>query len=430
MRSFAGILGVPVLVVASLGCSSASFEVTSAGDAQPQDSATSDAAPDGSTIDDGATTSEGSVGCPSVPAGEDLYVDSRSTAPRTTGDVACPFLTIADAIAAAGPTGARRILVRGGSATAAREYKEDGVLHLRSGLTLLADTGDYSVRITGAGGNCNAAGSTFACLMLMDPGSTLDGFVVDASGPRDAIVATADGTGSLAVKHSGVTGASVDGTTGMRIFGAADLGPGFQAQSNAKHGISIYGVSTVKLLGGGSHNLFAKNGGSGINMEGGVIVLTNTVVNDNAVYGLRIASSASGTHTIDGLDAHNNAVAGVYVESGASVTVRNSTFLKNRIGLIGRNGTTNFIDLGSPAAPGNNVFAGATTRNDLAGLCFANARLNGGQAEGNKWSACPPVVTPTTVACAFSGSVAYADVYVHGLSGATPATPGGCSVGP
>lgn len=444
MRSFVASLGVPVVLVAAIGCSSGSFEVASpiadvgGVDAAIDGGATDVGADEVGVIDGGLSDVGGSEagagdagnGCKPVAVNGDLYVDSNTVVKTPNGSEGCPFPSIVQAVdVAADSTGARVIHVQGGSSAAARLYAEPALIKLRAGLTLVADTGPSSVRITGKG-SCTAATQTFPCVMQMEPGSTLDGFVVDAAGPRDAIVATAGGADSVVIKNSGVTGASAELTIGLRAYGSLVLGPGFQAQNNARDGVHTFGAGTIRVVAGGKANLFSKNGGSGLNLEGGVLVLTNAVASDNGVYGVRIASSTAGTHTLDGLEARNNVDAGVYVESAASIKMRSSALTGNKIGLLGRNGAANFIDLGSPASLGNNVFGGKTAKNTVAGICFANVRDGGGSADGNSWATCPPSVSVVSIPCTFTGATPYADAYVHGLTGgATPSAPAGCKVG-
>lgn len=402
------------LLLAS-ACSGSNFEVPATDDGGTSDSATSDSVVAGDAC--------------APPADPDtIYVDARATTPGT-GTAACPLKTVREGLAAiaALPSGKRTLKIAGGTAAAPLVYDESTQLVVKGQTSVVGD-GPERVTITGGG----ACGS-FSCVMVLEGGASLEGVTVDAKIGNGLSLTPAAFT-NVTVKNTVVTNAKGTMTAGARINGAGvvELGPAFRALKNEWQGVLVENVFSLRVVSGGSTpNAFNENTG-GIGVIKGMLDFGGGEVAKNSEYGLYLASTPR--HSVQNLDAHDNAVAAISLEPGAGLKLRNSKVVKNRVGLFVRFGLTVDIDLGTSVDAGKNVLGGADDKNERAAICFQQSRETRINAQANKWSACPPTVAPIPPGGGCDSLSSYQDVYyTAATTGTDPGAPiefGSCSVGP
>lgn len=361
----------------------------------------------------------------------DVWVDGTSTKP-SKGSIDCPFHTIREATVLPAPlvgSPRRTIHVQGGTATGvAISYNESAAIEVKAGVTLLG-AGPKLTRIQN-GGACPTGGT---CVVLVDADAVFEGFTVSASTGGSAVV-TNVGLPAPIVRDALATGASggpLGGNFGLSVLGSAELGPGISVSNNTGIGVRAGGSGTLHVASGGE-NHFDANPGSGIAIDGLVTLVFDQGTASGDGVGIRLANVGAVAHRIVGLTASGNASVGVVVIGGASLTLRGSTFTKNRVGLSFTQSSINGLDLGkgssggSAADPGGNVFGGVTSANTVAGVCVDLQRA--APAVGNAWSSCAPKqVTATT--CDLAAGLAYADVYLRLAAGASLDL-GSCAAGP
>ena len=143
-------------------------------------------------------------------------------------------------------------------------------------------------------------------------------------------------------------------------------------------------------------------------------------------------------HTIKGLVAKTNGFdgttpnghSGIVLGASAGLKVRTSVILKNGgSGIVWTHSTASgsLLDVGTAADAGGNSLGGPTTanQNTKAGVCMITPPASMG-ADGNKWSACPPVQRSVSEC---SATFAYADI-AYKSTGVVVFTTAACSVGP
>lgn len=425
------LLVAPALLLLLTGCSSSEFNVSNPGDdagalddtASSVDAASGDT---GTAVDD---TAVADAPVEDVPAPSDapcsplgaspstIYVDARASGP-SIGTAACPSKTIAGALAIAaglGP-GARTIRVAG--STPALLYNETSALVLKHSFALVGD-GVSKVTITG-GGAC----STATCVVVLEGGASIEGVTISAGSAMGIASAPAIGTRATV---KGVTVSGGIGGANAAIYvngkGSIDLGPELRVKGNAGPGVVIDDTALAKLAGDFSENA------AGIVVKGGLLQLDGGTALANKTNGVALLSAAK--HSIANFTARDNLAAGVFVEANASLTMRGSTLVKNRYGLVFRFGTGNALDLGTLADYGKNVFGGPSGINSKAAVCLPLARTAKQPAVGNKWFVCEPTrLLLGTGGC--EGISAYQDVYYAAVDISTPAPLDGsaCDVGP
>jgi hypothetical protein len=454
---------VSAALAASAGCSSGAFEVAasvddtgSAGDtgAPALDSSTADSNAGDTGVSDTAVVTVDAIvgndaiadgpvgGCAPLPAGAtDVWVDGRSTVGEQ-GSSPCPFHTVAAALARVGKPAVKvTIHVRGNNPTAPLVYIETSLLQLPNNVTLLGEAEPGSSVLTG-GGSCPSGGQ---CVVFMDFGSVLDGFVVRGAAGRHAIV-TASTPGASSpppvplVRNTLATGAASDGFFGIYALGSATFAPGVSASGNGRTGLYAVGPGTI-LIGGNatapSH--FDNNGGSGIDVNGATVLRTDGLsASNNQGHGVRLGSVGAAQHQLFGLTADGNASSGISIHDTASALVRHGTFTRNKWGLSFAFGNANALDLGASPNLGSNVFGSSVpaNRNSVSGLCLSAVNRTI-PADGNTWSACAPAQLPTTGSGLVGGcdppvaGSTYADVLYRGstialapIASSTPCTVG------
>jgi hypothetical protein len=429
-----------IAVVATMGCSGGNFAVASQPDADEDsyDSGAVEVAPPPDARDDSVVPSEGGPSCVAATASStDIYVDKSSLAAVANGSIDCPFRTILDALAFIGPVplSKRTVHVKGGLVASPAIYNETAVVVVHPNVNLLGES-PLTTRIAPPGGPCTGVSGN--CMVVVQAGGILDGFTVNANGPRNAI-ATTTGAAPAVVRNTIATGATGDGNYGILVTGDAEIGPGINVVSNAKGGLLAWGTGTVHVVAGAgaATDHFDLNGQAGIEMTGGAVLHFDGGICNNNVAGVRFTGTTAAMHVVKGLTAQNNTGVGVGVAAGNGVTIRHSTLLRNRFGLTfayNSSGST-VLDLGTSADAGNNVFGGATVadHNVNAGVCVEGARGTGATpAQTNRWSILVPVQQPVG-AC--DGGPAYADIWYHtgsGVpgSGTNPLDTTGAGVGP
>jgi hypothetical protein len=422
-------------------CSSAEFAVAPEDDSggSVEDTATTDAAPDDTAIEDTGSPSDSALeAAPCAPldmAATTVYVDQRTT--RTSiGSADCPTKTIKEAIAIIGtlPSGKHVIKVAGGAAGSPIVYEESGALLLKANTSLEGD-GPARVTITG-GGTCSGTG----CIFGMEGNSSIQGVTIDAKGPKIPVVMGPAGFTNCVLSHSVITGVKGSMSPLPAVFiagnGTVDLGPELVVNKNESLGVYADSIFSIHVIAGGTGNRFNDNQ-VGFAMKTGYLNFDGGEVAKNSALGMAI-SSTTGTVDITGLDAHDNALHGLVVDKGASLKLRNSSLNKNGgFGLVfvfttGLSG--NDLDLGKGGDPGNNLLGAATGSNKFGGVCLPVGRIAKGSAQGDKWSRCEPIQSPfvsgATDPTCDTDPGSYADVwYTAGTTGGVPFDTGGCMVG-
>ena len=374
-----------------------------------------------------APASDAPVGCgvlPDDPA--DVFVDARSTAAMQVGTASCPFLTISAALALSPPTAPRRVHVKGG--VPAVDYIEPGLLALPPQLTLEGDGADrVTVGGVGGGGSCAIVVSP-SCTVSLAGGATL----------RDLTVTSA--TGSAIEVKAGTGPARIERVIATR---AKQIGFAIRADAVLDHASALDNdgdgldarTATVTVR----DSEFRLNTGHGLDIDtGATLTLTGATIHNNGGRGILLHNGtqfAPLAHAITGADIQQNLFAGIDVASNASLTLRGTTMFQNEFGVLYQVGPSNTLDVGTSAAPGNNVFAGATpvNGNARAGLCMQSTRATPTQlVEGNRWRACPPAQKKITGPFCSSNN-GYSDIaYVPAVatSGPPVVAPAACTVGP
>lgn len=392
-----------LLAALAVGCSSADFKVAATSDGASDDTATVDSNTD-------APVEGGS--CPPLGDSGEIVVDSNTAAPTSNGTAACPFKTIREALAVTNATVSRTVRVRG--TAGGRVYEESGSLVVKSGITLASDSFG-SVIVQGAGGVC--AGASGTCVVQLNKGATLDGFIVQGTTPNVTLVSiSGTGTASAApavVKNSRATKAQGDGGFAFLVNDGAQLGPNVEALQNpAVPGLQIYGGAPVRVLGPNTrfnNNLF------GIRHEGGGILTVegDVAANSNKKSGILVNTAVGVLHSFSTVVAGGNGDAGILMQSGSLVLRNAQLHGDNRIGLIANGSPGVTLDLGSDVGPGNNVFgtngAGTASRNKQAGICLDPFTVNI-NAFSNKFTGCPASVGIVDAACTESLGGSYKDI--------------------
>jgi len=414
------------LFSASAACSSGDFSV-----AEEVDSGGIDTGSDldsGSNLDSGST-SDGSTdtGCAPLGANPDtIYVDARASG-GAIGSAACPVRSIREAlsIVASLPSAKRTVKVAGGTGGEPVVYNETSALVVKAQTSIVGD-GPERVTVTG-GGPAGPAQAVF----VLEGKTSLEGITVIA-GDKVGIAMMPAAFTVATVRSTTVTKAK--GTTNVAVLvtgaGAAELGPAFRAEKNQTAGVWVEDIFALHVIATGSvPNAFNENG-AGIVVQKGTLNFDGGEVNKNV--GVGITLNATPKHNITGLVARDNGGAGITIENGAGLKLRNSTLLTNRFGLVVKFGLVADLDLGA-ADGGKNVFGGSLERNYRAAICFQQAKNVKIPATGNKFSSCPPLATVLTdgVSCDAPPS-AYADVlfYPFGTDPGPPLDTTGCTVGP
>lgn len=374
------------------GCASADFKVADSTDAGTDGTVETgvDARPDTPLVD---------VNCPPLGPTDEILVDSNSVAATPNGTTSCPFRTIREGLAITTPGTPRVVRVKG--TAGGRVYTEVTNLVVKTGVTLVSD-GLGTVVIAGAGGTC--AGAAAVCMVQVNRGANLDGFIVQGGTPNVTLVSIsgAGTSGALlaSVKNTRATKAA-DGGFAFLVNDGAVLGPNVESVQNPSvAGLQVYGSSPVRVTGTNSRfnsNLW------GINHEGSgsLTIESGVTANLNTKSGVRIFTALSVMHNISALTAGGNGEAGLVVVGG-SVTLRNS-FLNadNKVGVALNGAPVTNLDLGTGSLVGNNLFgtAGAATgRNKYAGVCVEGLSVEL-KLTGNRWTVCPPTTATLPGSC-------------------------------
>lgn len=413
------LLGLGLL--AFTGCASAEFKVGDAVDGG------ADSASD--TELDTRPDALADVNCPPLGASDEIVVDSNSLAATPNGTTTCPFRTIREGLAVTVPGAPRVVRVKG--TAGGRVYTETTNLVVKTGVTLVSD-GLGNVVIAGSGGSCAGAGAN--CMVQVNRGANLDGFIVQGSASNVTLVsisgAGSTGVGPATVKNTRATKAVGDAGFAFLVNDGAVLGPNVEGVQNPSvAGLQIYGSSPVRVTGPNARfnsNLWGiRHEGSGsLTIEAGV------AANLNAKSGVYIFTALAVMHAVTALTAGGNGEAGL-VLAGGSLTLRGS-FLNadNRIGLALNGAPGAVLDLAPSTAAASNLFgtnSGSANRNKWAGVCVdgLNSELKLG---GNRWTTCGPSTSAFLGGSCADAVTEYKDVMIHGSTAATysatPCTPG------
>lgn len=409
----------------SAACSSSDFS----GPAAEQDAGSVDsAATSDAGLDTGTTASDGGAvdaGCPALGASPDtVYVDGRAAA-GGNGTATCPAKTIREGLSIiAGLASARRTLkVAGGTSTAPLVYEETAALVVKAQTTVDGD-GVERVEVKG-GGACAVAAQ--GCVFNLEGGASVQGLTI-RPGARVGLALTPGILTGATAKNLLVTGATslTNHAVLLKGAGGVELGPGFRAVGNEGAGVYVEEIFSLKVAAGGSNpNQFNENAG-GIVMMRGTLNFDSGEVSKNRAAGVSLVSTPK--HSVSNLVARDNGGPGIFLEAGAGLVLRNSTIVKNRVGIVAKFGALVDIDLGNSLGAGNNVLAGAE-KNNKAAICFPTARNVKVNALGNKWSSCPPpAATLGGATCETLG--AYQDIYyAPSVETAPPIDTSGCTPG-
>lgn len=401
--------------VTAVGCASSDFKVGTTSDGAVGDTEPADTATDTGTGDGGG---DGGA-CPPLGDSGEILVDSNTAATTSNGTATCPFKTIRDALAVTNTTVARTVRVRGTSG--GRVYTETGSLVVKTGITLASDS-IGSVVVQGAGGVCAGSGST--CIVQVNKGATLDGFIVKGTTSGVTLVSiSGSGTASAppaVVKNTRATKAAGDGGFAFLVNDGGQLGPNVEGTQNpAVPGLQIYGSAPVRVIG---PNTVFNNNLYGIRHEGGGVLTIEAGVatNSNTKSGVLVNTALGVVHSFSVLTAGANGDAGVFMQSGSLVLRNSQLHGDNRIGLIANGSASVTLDLGTDSGVGNNFFgtnaSGSAARNKQAGICL-DPFVIPVNAVGDKFSICPPSQGTIDGACtdALSG---YHDIrYRTGATG-------------
>lgn len=412
------------LLSAMFGCSSSNFEVAAPADAAVE--TTGDASsPEDTTVDDAIvedTKPPPMSDAPCSPLGSPLtiFVDARATR-ASVGSAECPARTIAEGLAiAAGLAPAKRTIRIAGTTGTPLIYNETAVLNVKPS-TAIVGTGSSQVVVTG-GGVCK----TTTCLFVLEGATSIEGLTINAGGAVGLALGPAATTVSIA-RNLVVTGGTNAASVAIYVngLGAVEIGPEVRAKDNAGVGLAIEAAVSAKVI----NSTFNDNLG-GIVVSGGPLTIEGASTLRNKNHGVSLLSNAK--HTISNLDARDNVGNGVNVDTTASLTLRTSTLVKNRIGLVFRFGATNQLDLGTFEANGGNLFGGKSALNSKAAICLPHARNAKAPAVGNKWFVCDPTRIPLLGGATCEGISTYQDVYFAPFEAGSgpPLDWSGCSEGP
>lgn len=373
-------------------------------------SMTEDATGDAIAERDGALDPDGPAGCGTLAADPaDVFVDGAATL-ESLGTMACPFHTIDEALALAAPATARTIHVAGG------EYVQGAIVAIPAKVRL-SGASEASVAISG-GGTCAVTASP--CTLTLEGGAGLDHVTVtNATG--DAIVVTG-GTGAAMIDHATASDAKRFGIavrSASLVLDHATVSNNKQDGLNAKQGTITVTASD-----------FRNNAQNALDIDqGATLSITGGNVDSNqfdAIFLHNGSSFAPLAHTITGVSLKQNLGFGIFCAANASCTVRDTTMFGNEIGIVFDVGSTNALDLGTQASPGNNAFAGplATERNIRAGLCFEQSGAVATQlVEGNTWRACAPPSRKTGPFCRSNNTYSDLAFVPAVVSSGTPVIP-------
>jgi len=379
-----------------------------------------DSSLDGSATDTGGTMETGGTdpGCAGIPStATDVYVDGSVTT-TGKGGKSCPFKTILEALDAPLGTGVKRTVW-----VAAGSYLETNVIALKKGMTLRgAGTSKTTVK---AKGTCP---ETYTNRFGAERVPTLCAIYM----PQDAIVQ------DLAVQTLysgepspvGIVMGSDGGTKVSNIdFSAYDAGIFARGPADIVnvHGVSVGGATNSLIEGlalgtvhvrseGSGTTLLEKAGAYGIVATGYTTMDVSGITIREGGYGgmylstLSSSSSPPRRHTISNSNISNNGLTrsdgfGIQVNDG-SLTLRGTTILGHtQYGLKINFTGSNFLDLGTTADPGNNIFSSATTskRNACAAVIMGSTGASGSiPGVGNTWTVCPPYQNTASASCVYS----------------------------
>jgi hypothetical protein len=398
-----------VLLAALFGCSSPSFDVPAGGDSAAADTSSPvDSTVEDSVVEDTEPPPMSDAPCAPLGTSSTVYVDARAT--RTPiGSAECPAKTIADGLAiVAGLLPAKRTIRIAGTTGTPLVYNETSVLRVKPG-TAIVGTGITQVTVTG-GAVCEKTN----CLFVLEGATSIEGLTINSSGAIGLAIGPGESTISTA-KSVLVTGGTNAASVGVYINGpgSVELGPDLRVKDNAGVGLSIDVAASTKVVGSSFNDNL-----SGIIVRGGPIDIQNTAALRNKVHGVSLLSNAA--HTITGLDARDNLLNGVYVESNASLKMRGSTLIKNRVGLVFRFGASNVLDLGTTGEPGGNYLGGKAGINNRAAVCLPISRATKAPAIANKWSVCDPTRVSLLGGAGCESITGYQDIYYAPFNTADP----------
>jgi hypothetical protein len=438
--------------VACVGCGGSSFDITEEQGAVDSASTTTEGGADtdvpgtdsATVTDSGTMATDSAVAMDTTPPpadtsgpcvtpgmdATDVYVDA-SVATTGKGAASCPFKTIIEATTLPkSPATVRVIHVKAGT------YAETDVVSLWGTTTLRSEGG--SSKLSG-GSKAACAPTPDKCVVRLEGPSTVDGFIIDASGITLGVVITGGGK----VLNSTVSKAARDG---VHIVNGGELGPSIHVDDNSVSGVIVRG-GLLKVAAG--TNSFDRNKGAGTfgTPAGGIVLFNNATLDfgggsasenqHGVIFDWGTASSTT-TQNVNKLIAKNNRVGGLTIpQNQKAVVIRGSVLTKNaQYGLwFSYNSAGNTLDIGNATAAGGNTFGGAADKNGKVGIFLCRSGATSTQAgEGNSWGACPPTQLPAPNCDAYPAS--YADVgYVPSTTvgttaGLNPVAATKCTVGP
>lgn len=360
----------------------------------------------------------------------DVYVDA-SVAASGKGVASCPFKTIREATALPRSPGVVRVIhVKAGT------YAESDVVNVGGTTTLRSEGGSSTL----TGGSSMACSPTpDKCVVRLEGPSTVDGFIIDASGVTLGVVITGGGK----VLNSTVKNAARDG---VHVANGGELGPSIHVDDNNASGVIVRG-GNLKVNAGTNSFDRNKGSGSGGTPAGGIVIFNNATLdfgggsaseNQHGIIFDWTTAASTVAQNINKLTAKNNRVGGVTIPQNQKlVVVRNSVLTKNaQYGLwFSYNAGGNTLDIGTSASDGGNTFGGATDKNGKVGIFLCRSGATSTQAgQGNSWSVCPPIQLPASNCDSYPSS--YADVgyvptsAVGTTSGLNPVAATKCTAGP
>lgn len=383
---------------------------------------------DTGTATDTAVEAEAGPTCATALAPTDtvLEVDQSYKGGASNGTKTCPFVTVTAALKAR--TGATKTIHVKGDATTPVVYDEPSSLEMWADLKLSGD--GPGATVIKAVGPC----LTTTCAILVKGAGVVEGLRVESS-TGNAIVAQSFG-GRVTIRNVVATNA---GLAGIVATADVQLGPDLKANGNKGAGVHSTGTTAAMILVSDSGNEFSSNGTHGILVSGGARLAIEgaATIDKNAQDGVAlegnlVAGPGAGEdrHFVNKLSAAGNGRAGLSALHGPKLSINQSTFAQNAMGLYydfdGK--PVGNLNLGLPPVLAGIVFGGATAANNnkSAGvfLCGATGAVVAG---GNKWSKCAP--TSATLSTCTATPSAYSDVVLANASGGSLSAPD-CLVGP
>jgi len=375
------------IALASSACSSSSFDVASAADTgttSMTDSATAETEPPADA------DSPPEIGPPvdASSCGEvhgttaDIFVSTAAPV-GGNGSVECPFRTLTAAAAVPLTAGTyRTVHVIAGT-------HNEGAITVRPLERYVGDGGVPKIVPPSTAAICKGLGP---CAFNLNPGSELDGFLIDGGGAAHGVVATGTATPVARIRNVTIRGMARDGIV---VSGAGlTLGPNTHSNENGGDGLQS---RSGKIFINEGPNGFDANAGAGIHLFAGQLFLDNVVTASSNNVGVLFDRTglSSLEQVLSQIDILSNKTSGVVVgKDWTRLQIRKAKIVRNAhvgVWLEYNDAGTNAFDLGSTGSGGNIFGSPSSNNNTRAGIFLCRSGAGGSfVANGNNWSACAP----------------------------------------